>query len=420
MPLSSKSVVLSYRVFDFCHFTDSHSARFLALPLEVLQKIYLLILEFDINDHNNLMCVNRQIHHEAEKSFFQRPLRCRSQDDLFEFVARRPAKLLNNITNLRVTLVGISGTVMKPYLASIVVGASAVTGQHPYVVEINRIGNALAGLPNLTQLSILKSSDPSRTLPSSIVVNGVLEQAAEKFKRIQILRIDLEGCRLDLLGAFPNLRSLYLTGFSETSPLKMADVVSKLMYLEELHILGPPLGSQTRQKHGYQSSIVQSVTHHLFERVTPLKCLSVREVADPRGKGSNFLNTKTMKALYDRHRDSLTALHMSATDTPSQPFLASLSAFLTAARRLEEVSLRWPEMKVSFIDCLPTTVTRLEVRVSSYREAQAVVDRLSAKSHRLPWLRRVTFSVPSEPPHGPVESNQQPLTFGLPVNKRTV
>lgn len=183
------------------------------------------MLNLHMTDHLNLLCANKQIFREARRSFYERPLLCRCQNDLVGFVTSQPKTTRDGITNLHLGLEEIEASVMQPFLARMVIGTSIPRQQHPYLVEIHRITDSLGGLPNVTRLSLLRPSIPSKTTPASIVVTGILNWATENYKTLRVLRVDIEGCRIDCVGAFVKVQSLRLTGFSETSPLRTADVL---------------------------------------------------------------------------------------------------------------------------------------------------------------------------------------------------
>nr|KAK5442234.1 hypothetical protein LTR18_006087 [Exophiala xenobiotica] len=270
--------------------------------------------------------------------------------------------------------------------------------QHPYLVEIDRITRALFMLPSVTRLALLRPSDTNKTTPTSIVVTGVLKWAAQYYPKLQHLRVEIESCRLDSLSGFQELRSLHIPGCSESGSVRTADMLGRLGCLEELEICGPSSGLQLRQKHAaYQSKIVQSATHRVFEQVKPLKRLRLSEVAHLDGKASALLTPKTVKTMYEIHKDSLRILHISANDPPSEAFVAYISAFLIAAPDIQELRLMWPKMEVSFVDCLPNSVRQLEMATSSPEKAQAIVDRLAVMKYRLRVLQGLKFSIINQP-----------------------
>lgn len=357
--------------------------------MEIRRHIYELMLGLEYNDHQNLMCVNKQIFGEAKESFFRRPLRSQSQDDLISFVEKWPEAILDNITNLQLRLEELEPDVMQPFLANVIAGTSPPAQQHPYLMDINRITGALARLPSITQLSLLRPSELRKNMPASIVTTSLLSWAAEHYAKLQSLRLDIEACRIDCLGSFRQLQTLQLIGFSETSSVRTADVLSKLTSLNKIHIVGPPPGLLMEQKHGFQKRIVQSITHQLFEQIRPLRHLTLNQVIDPKTEGSVFLTSQTAKALYEIHRESLQSLRISCNRTPKPAFLEFLSAFLMAAENLQELSLVWPNMAVPFVDCLPSSIRRLALATAGSAEAHGLLDRLALMRCRLRHLRHI-------------------------------
>ncbi|KAK6379624.1 hypothetical protein LTS17_005696 [Exophiala oligosperma] len=156
----------------------------------------------------------------------------------------------------------------------------------------------------------------------------------------------------------------------------------------------------------------------MFEQLKPLKRLRIKEVIDfnSHGEGSGLLTFKTVRALYEIHKDSLQVLHISASETPSGSFVAYLSAFLIAAPDLQELHLTWPGLDDDFVDNFPNSVRRLKLTVSSPAQAQTIVHRLAAMRYRLRYLQRIKFSVINVPTTVSSEEFKQPSSsFGLPI-----
>lgn len=147
-----------------------------------------------------------------------------------------------------------------------------------------------------------------------------------------------------------------------------------------------------RQAHGHQSKIVQSIDHHVLNRIRPLKRLVIKEAADAKS-GNVFLTTKMLASLYDRHNESLRSLHISSTLIIDPTFTTFLEALLMETPNIRELALTWPSMQVAFVECVPASVQNLTLLVYSPTEAQAFVDRLSAIRYRLPYLRHIRFEV---------------------------
>jgi len=175
-----------------------------------------------------------------------------------------------------------------------------------------------------------------------------------------------------------------------------------------------------RQRHGHQYRIVQSAAHQLFEQIKPLRRLEVNEVAEPDAEGGVFLSSKTMTALYEIHRDHLTALHISANRPPPASFVAVLAAFFMAAPSLRELRLTWPKTELALIGCLPGSVQNLELAVASAVEARAVMERLASMASRLRFLRRIKFHVTAEGDEAAVDGLGQGSPSGLDVTARNL
>lgn len=282
---------------------------------------------------------------------------------------------------------------MQPFFARVSTGMSFAAGQHPYLVEIRQIVNALARLPNLTNLSLLSPPNPAQGAPSNLVLSGIMAKATSQYTTtLQRLRIDFDSCRLESLTACRELNSLQLVGFSETNAGHTAEILARLDSLERLIIIGPPRGLHMRQGHGHQSKIVQSIDHRVLARIQPLKHLVIKEAAEAKS-GHVFLTTNMLGSIYDRHSESLRVLHISSSLAPDVAFTTFLEALLMMTPNIRELALTWPGMQVAFVECVPASVQRLSLLVTSYTDAQAFVDRLQAIQYRLPFLRHIRFEV---------------------------
>lgn len=351
------------------------------------------MLSMQSRDHLSLICVCRQICGEARESFYRRPLTCRSQEELIYFVQTRPDGILQSITNIRLHLQEVESEAMQPFFARVSTGMSFAAGQHPYLVEIRQIVNALARLPNLTNLSLLSPPNPAQGAPSNLVLSGIMAKATSQYTTtLQRLRIDFDSCRLESLTACRELNSLQLVGFSETNAGHTAEILARLDSLERLIIIGPPRGLHMRQGHGHQSKIVQSIDHRVLARIQPLKHLVIKEAAEAKS-GHVFLTTNMLGSIYDRHSESLRVLHISSSLAPDVAFTTFLEALLMMTPNIRELALTWPGMQVAFVECVPASVQRLSLLVTSYTDAQAFVDRLQAIQYRLPFLRHIRFEV---------------------------
>ncbi|OAL39340.1 hypothetical protein AYO20_01210 [Fonsecaea nubica] len=384
----------------------------LQIPLEVREYIYDLMLAFKCQDHLNLLCVNKQVHSEARLSFFRRPLVCECQNDLVKFTNKWPIRVQRSITNLRLRLEEIGPQAVTAWIAG-------QASQHPYLQEIHRITSALENIPGVTHLALLRPLDSGRNTPSSIVMTQVLTWVAEHYLKLHVMKLDIEQCHISCLGSIQKLHTFQFSGFSETSPTRTAEVLSRLTGLRNLSIIGPPNGLLMRQRHGYQTRIAQSVTHQLFERIRPLKGLTLTQITDPKTDGSIFLNSKTMKALYEFHRDSLEVLKISSNTTPASAFVEFLSAFLLDTPKLQDLALTWPNMEITLVDFVSSSIQRLEFVVASTEQANAIADRLGLLRYRLRYLRLVKFNVINEvietSVEGEGEGKSSQLSFSMPI-----
>ena len=394
-------------------------SRFLKLPLEVRLHLYELMLTFSCREHVNLLCVNKQVYGEARESFYQRPLCLASQYDLVEFAARCSANARRSFKALHLQLEEIRPEFMQEFLAGITSGNPVQARRHPYVLEIDRVTAALSEFPGVIHLELLRPTDVRKSLPSSIVTTQVLQWIAQNYTRLQSIKLDAEECHIDCFGSLTKLRSIRLTGYSETSSLRTADVLSRISGLEELIVTGPAHNLQASQQHVWQPRVVQSIAHHTLQRIRPLKRLTLVENTDTRMDSDGLLTSRMIKALFEVHQESLKVLKISSRFPPKTAFVKYLSAFLLEATNVETLSLTWPEMELTFVDCIPNSVRRLELAVTSRDEARATLDRLQLMAYRLRYLRDVKFHI-INPVHESSTGAQadklvSPLVFTMPI-----
>ena len=398
--------------------TVSGGSRFLKLPLEIRRHLYGLHASASLSRPSHLLCSNKQIHAEARDSFYWRPLRCGSQYDLIKYVASWPDNVLRSITNLQLHVEGIRYEVMQDYFTAALSANHVGARKYPYLLEINQFTLALSRLASITHLQILRPAHKEKSMPSSIVMTQVLKWMAEHYPKLQSLRLDVEQCHIDCLGSFAGLKSLRLTGNSETSAVRTGDILGKLSNLEELTITGPPQALQTLRRHGCQTKIVQAVTHQVLERLPPLKRLTLIEKTVAKTDSAIYLTTRTIKALYEIHQESLRALSISSSTLPPATFVQFLAAFLLGTPNIEELSLTWPNLAMTFVDCIPNSVQRLELAVASRGKAQFILDRLMLMAYRLRYLQVIKFHI-INPVHGTSvgdrKNKSSPLTISLPI-----
>lgn len=308
-----------------------------------------------------------------------------------EFIRRNPPLLLENLTTLKIRLEDLDPRDMQPFLAQIVMGLPTSLGQHPYFVESQRIIATLQQLPNIKNLTIARPATAGRSPPPNTLTDPVLSWMTKFYTDLHSLRLDTENCSLHHLSAFGDLRLLRTTGFSETDSEQTLESLRRLHNLADLEIVGPPPGLRWRQKYAYQHSIRQSFVPEVISQINPLSNFMISELPDAWSKGRVFLTTKMVRALRERHIQSLQSLRLSSAETPDEPFIASLSSFLMNATNLRHLSLTWPALDTRIIYYLPESLQTLEFAISFDTDSIAVLELLLSIQQRLPCLREVHF-----------------------------
>jgi hypothetical protein len=198
---------------------------------------------------------------------------------------------------------------------------------------------------------------------------------------------------LSFLSDLRDLRALEFSGFSVTQPEEMLNILVHLLSLEELRIIGPPPGLRRRQRYGYQHRfMVQSFNGSVLHRMRPLKKLTIGEISVLAHDEPTFLTEDLFEALCLTHRDSLRELSVSS-ETSVDPAVESLMrAFLMSTTLLTKLRVGWPDMDITFLDSLSTTLRHLVVTVPGLSASQSITTHLNSLKYRLPYLRSIELA----------------------------
>lgn len=364
----------------------------LTVPLEIRRQVYRLMLCLSLHDHLNLMLVCQQIYAEARESYFERPLVVQSQEELIRFVQIQTDVFLSQMTNIHLHLQEVNREIMHPYLARAIQGISTPSEEHPYVVETNRILGALFRLPNISRLRVSGPQDPSMSPPSGLLTTSVLSWAGAHYLKLDQLGIDLGSFQLDSLSGCGNLKTLEIQGVSESSTMDLLKWCSQLSCLKSLTIHGFQQGLQLRHQPGFHNKFKRPSSQKGLAHFPPLKRLSIHEYLGPSHVGS-WLTTKVLQSLHGCLGEHLKLLHLSCNQTPPALVLGAIAAFLGSTQSLCTLRLMWPGIQVSFLDCIPSSVTRLELAATSSDDGQNIVDRFMATQSRVPRFEQVKFDL---------------------------
>ncbi|RVX68609.1 hypothetical protein B0A52_07036 [Exophiala mesophila] len=362
----------------------------LTIPLEIRRQVYRQMLYLSLRDHQNLLLVCHQIYEEAKESFFERPLIVQSQEELIQFVQSHTDVFLSQMTNLYLRLQEVNREIMHPYLARAIQGISTPSDEHPYVVETNRILAALFRLPNVCRLRIAGPQDSTMSLPSGLLTTSVLRWAGNHFVKLEQLAIDLRSFQLDSLSGGANLRILEIQGLTESRTTDLLNWCAQLRYLESVTIHGSQQGLHLRPPPGFHNKVKRPASHQALALFPPLKSLSIRECLGPHNLEA-LLTTKFLKSLHSYLGESLQLLQLSYNHTPPSPILSAMAAFLGSTRNLHTLRLMWPGIQVAFLDCIPYSVTHLELGVTSTDDSLNIVDKLNAMQRSVSHSRQVTL-----------------------------
>jgi hypothetical protein len=367
--------------------------QLLELPPEVLQQIFESMVIVPWRDHLNMLMTCRRIFCDSYTIFLGRPLLLGSQVDLIAFVKQRPDYMLSRITSLTFCLEDLGCNDVRPYLAEAVRGQSKTTALRPYHDEVDRVTSALSRLQNLSSISILRPCRPGRNHAPRFLSSEVINYIVQHLSKLQHLRIDYDAYSIAGFTS-PKLRSLQITGCSDTTPVRTLDTLSSLHQLHTLRLI--PAGYTMRPPYFRTTSPCTSITPLVLQHLQPLRSLTLSEPPDSHPDQPIFVTPEMLKAVALTHAASLQSLTIASLHPLSAATAKVLAATLLSLPVLTELELALPDISLDCVDALPRGLKSVGLLVSGRQEACLLSDRLMEQNWRLEALRSVEFSLVSE------------------------
>ena len=379
------------------------------LPTEVRCHIYNAVLGLPASDHIAFLCACKQIYVECHHFLFKRPLSCQSQAELQMFTGKYSSELLSNVTALDLRLEEVDVVYMQPFLSRLVQGLPARKyGHHPNVQEVQRIISSLGRLPNVQELKILPPTDPAKNSAPKMVVTQVLNWGSNHYQNLKSLSLAVENMPLSCLNSMVNLHTLRFSGYSQTCPEDAMRVLAHAKSIRELVVIGPPRTYRWQQLAGQSHGIKQTITAEVIRQMIPLESLTLCELFDSSSEPAFF--TKSMfAALFERHRESLRALHLASNATPDSTIHALIAGLLTSTPNLEDLTIGWAELPPNLIDSIPTSTRRLTLAVRSRTHADETLIGLMQIRHQLPHLTHIKLDLIDEAPANAAQKGRESL-----------
>lgn len=361
----------------------------LELPLEIRRQIYTYLTGLSRVDHLNFLCACKKLHDEAQVSYLSRPLCFSDQEELTQF-SSQPYRSQAYVQDLSLVLTDLDRDVMRPFLAQVVMDMSKRTFQYPYELEATRTTYALQSLPNIARLSLLEPTRSGVTPAPRLLLNNVLNWIAQQYVGLRRLRIDSSNVSLEPIASLHNLRSLRITGFSETPPSRATTILRGLPKLAELHIV-----CRRRQSRYFACQTPRkSVGSETLRYLRPLRVIRINDFAELSNRQAAFLDVNMLKSIGESHSSSLRQFGVSSLSPLDPGILSQLAETIYMTSGLHSLSLSWPNIGIELLDSLPPAIWSLQILVSGQPHATKMLKALVAMSERILSLRKIHFLVP--------------------------
>lgn len=368
----------------------------LSLPGELRQKVYESMKDMPPNDHLSFLRTCKMIWCEGRATLLSRPLVFNSQAQLIEFTGSVCDELLSKVVTIKLCLEDLDRSQVRQYLTEVAMGQSKKTSLQPYAKERDRITSALSMLPKLRSISLLRPSSVARNHAPKCLVNDLIDWIVKHLKNLRHLRIDYDSYAFEKLATLADLQTMQVSGFSRATAEQAERTAQNFTNLRELHVVPASYIMHTPYFKCQQPQNIISAS--LIHNLRPLQVLTLYEPPESPNGEHVFLTAPILKAISIRHSQTLEELNIRSLHALSPVTLKVTAALLLSTTALQSISLTFPQIPFDTIDALPRTTAELELLVSGPAEAGALLDRLSAQSYRLPFLKKVAFVVASTGP----------------------
>lgn len=356
---------------------------FFTLPLELRELVYKDVLTSPLHSPD-LLQTCREIHFEAYKFIFERPVNFRSQIALFQWLQFVPQKHVDRVTELSLSVQDID-------LRSLLTPSALVShpGDPPrlltwnlYEDELERLLNTLKKFSNVRKITVRavlgrQSFLYREFLREFLGMLGFLFPA--------LLDLSLEGNlrhqELSFLSAFDRLQAFSFDGFSASSPSETATVLSGLEQLTNLSLVSQStLLPPNYRIHDSLTIRHQSFTGGVVNTIDNLKCFSVRELV-PISTPTLFFTPEVLKSLQN-HR-GLRTLQVCLSQTPNDETMAALQHFLECTH-IRTLELDWPQLDPQILETfalIPDSLEHIWIRAKSAVDAFDIICSVTESLH---------------------------------------
>ncbi|KAL5387568.1 hypothetical protein PMIN02_008054 [Paraphaeosphaeria minitans] len=376
---------------------------FFALPLELRELIYQDVL-LDPSQGPEILQACHDVHAEARKFLYQRPIVFRSQAVLTGWLADRSQKVLQDVHDISLELQDVD---LTPLLNSdpSADGSGRTRSLRTwelYEEELAALDRAFTQLPNVTTLTIRATSGRQTHLYEDFVAK-VLQMLASHWPLLQDLSLEgnMHNQSLDAVEALQSLTAFSFDGFCGTTPAETAALLSRLDLTRMSIVSQPSLLTPTHGHHSTFTSKLQSVDGSVIRSIAQLAFLSISEREPSTASSALFFTSEMLGSLHSHKTLSMLSLCLSRA--PDEDTLDALNEFLKQSVSVDRLELDWPHLSPGVLYVLTNRLKRLRIRAASSSAASGILCALleSREDGDVQMLRGVVLVRNSwDPGHG--------------------
>ncbi|KAF2444715.1 hypothetical protein P171DRAFT_443698 [Karstenula rhodostoma CBS 690.94] len=364
-----------------------------ALPLEIRELIYQDIL-MDPSQGPGILQTCHEVHAEAHKFLYQRPIVFRSQAVLNDWLAERPQHVLKNVHEISLELQDVD---LTPLLISdLSTDSSGRTRSlrtwELYEEELDALDQAFTMFPNITTLSIRATSGRQTHLYEEFMAK-VLQMLTCHWPLLQDLSLEgnMHNQNLGVLKDLNALTAFSFDGFCGSKPAATAAILSKLGLTRMSIVSQPDLLTPTHGQHSSLTSKTQSFDSSVLGSIAQLAYLSISERVSSATSSALFFTSEILGSLHS-HK-TLSTLSLRLSHAPDEDTLDALNEFLKKSVSVDRLELDWPHLDPAILYILTNRLKCLWIRAASSWIASDILGTLleSREDGGVQKLRRVVL-----------------------------
>ncbi len=348
---------------------------FFTLPLELRQLVYRAVLESPLHGPE-LLRTCREIHSEAYKLLFTRPLSFRSQVAMFDWLSQVPHEHLSQVQELSLNIQDVD-------LRSLLDTSALIChpGDPPrlltwdlYEAELDKIHHALKQLPKVRNLTVRAIAGRQSFLYRDFL-SRFLVLLCSLYPGLSDIHLEgnLHYQSLSFLTGFTRLQAISFDGFSASSPTDMAKILSGLDHLTDLSLVSRST-MLTPDSHTYSNFTTKqrSLTGQVVNTIDNLQYLSVTEII-PASAPALFFTPEVLTSLHNHQ--GLKVIKVCLSQAPGDQTMNALESFLVNTH-VKVLELDWPQLDPNVLkkfSLIPDSLEKLWVRAKSAADAFEII-----------------------------------------------